>query len=81
MLLERQLRKAGLLDDAGVAAVAQAAEELAAEMRAQFDRAPDLDPGSLFTHVYAQPTSQLREQAAELMAWQAADAAKSDDAR
>ncbi|ABD11855.1 pyruvate/2-oxoglutarate dehydrogenase complex, dehydrogenase component alpha subunit [Frankia casuarinae] len=80
-LLERQLRKAGLLDDAGVAAVARAAEELAAEMRAQFDRVPDLDPGSLFTHVYAQPTSQLREQAAELMAWQAADAAKSDDAR
>ncbi|CAJ61872.1 MULTISPECIES: thiamine pyrophosphate-dependent enzyme [Frankia] len=73
-LLEGHLRAAGLLDDAGVAAAAQAAEDLAVEIRAQFDNPPDPDPDSLFAHVYAQPTSQLREQAAELAARLDADA-------
>ncbi|WP_261566851.1 thiamine pyrophosphate-dependent enzyme [Frankia gtarii] len=80
-LLERHLRAAGLLDDAGVAATARAAEELATEIRTQFDNPPDPDPDSLFTHVYATPTSQLREQAAELAARLDADAdAAADDA-
>ncbi|KUN58396.1 pyruvate dehydrogenase (acetyl-transferring) E1 component subunit alpha [Streptomyces canus] len=74
-VLERHLREHGLLDDTGVAEAAEAAEELAAEMRAEFHTDPLPDPLSLFTHVYAEPTSQLREQAAELRAWLTADAA------
>ncbi|KPM55349.1 pyruvate dehydrogenase [Frankia sp. R43] len=65
-LLERHLRGAGLLDDAGLAAVTAAAEELAASMRAAVARTEEPDPRSLFAHVYAEPTSQLREQAAAL---------------
>ncbi|CAI7978144.1 3-methyl-2-oxobutanoate dehydrogenase subunit alpha [Frankia sp. Hr75.2] len=78
-LLERHLRDAGLLDDAAGAAVAAAAEELAAEMRSEFGAEPPaVDPGSLFAHVYARPTSQLREQAAELAARIAAETDPAD---
>jgi 2-oxoisovalerate dehydrogenase E1 component alpha subunit len=73
-LLEDQLRKAGLLGDAEVEQAAAEAEELAARMRAMFHVKPELDPMSLFTHVYAEPTPQLREQAAQLAAELAADA-------
>ena len=73
-LLEQHLRAAGLLDEARATAVAREAEELAARMRAQFDAAAQPDPDSLFTHVYAEPTAQLREQAADLAARLAADA-------
>ena len=73
-LLEQELRKAGLLGDAEVAEAAAEAEELAARMRAMFHVKPELDPMSLFAHVYEQPTSQLREQAAQLAAELAAEA-------
>ncbi|MEZ0064101.1 2-oxoisovalerate dehydrogenase E1 component alpha subunit [Streptacidiphilus sp. MAP12-20] len=73
-MLETHLREAGLIDDAEVAAAAEAAEELAGEMRAEFHAEPELDPLSLFTHVYAEPTPQLREQAALLAAELAAEA-------
>jgi pyruvate dehydrogenase E1 component, alpha subunit len=68
LLMERELRDAGLLDDAGVREAADAAEQLAARMREEFHADPELDPMSLFTHVYAEPTPQLREQAAQLAA-------------
>lgn len=77
-LFERHLRDVGLLDDARADAVARAAEELAAHIRAQFDAAPAPDPGSLFEHVYAQPTAQLREQAADLAARLALEADGTD---
>jgi pyruvate dehydrogenase E1 component alpha subunit len=73
-VLERHLRAHGLIDDAGVTAAAEAAEELAAEMRAEFHSEPELDPLSLFAHVYAEPTPQLREQADLLAAELAAEA-------
>ena len=73
-LLEQELRKAGLLGDAEVAEAAAEAEELAARMREMFHVKPELDPMSLFAHVYEQPTSQLREQAAQLAAELAAEA-------
>ncbi|WP_034089400.1 pyruvate dehydrogenase (acetyl-transferring) E1 component subunit alpha [Streptacidiphilus albus] len=73
-LLEEGLRKAGLLGDTEVAEAAAEAEELAARMRAMFHVKPELDPMSLFAHVYEQPTSQLREQAAQLAAELAAEA-------
>ena len=73
-LLERELRGAGLLTDADVQEAATAAEELADRMRTEFHVKPELDPMSLFTHVYAEPTPQLREQAAQLAAELAAEA-------
>jgi pyruvate dehydrogenase E1 component alpha subunit len=73
-VLERHLRAHDLIDDAGVTAAAEAAEELAAEMRAEFHSEPELDPLSLFAHVYAEPTPQLREQADLLAAELAAEA-------
>ncbi|MEY9843279.1 pyruvate dehydrogenase (acetyl-transferring) E1 component subunit alpha [Streptacidiphilus sp. MAP5-3] len=73
-MLEQHLRDHGLIDDAGVAEATEAAEALAAEMRAEFHADPELDPMSLFAHVYAEPTPQLREQAALLAAELAAEA-------
>jgi 2-oxoisovalerate dehydrogenase E1 component alpha subunit len=74
-LLERGLREAGLLTDQDVQEAATAAEDLADRMRTLFHVKPELDPMSLFTHVYAEPTLQLREQAAQLTAELAAEAA------
>ncbi|WP_245687592.1 thiamine pyrophosphate-dependent enzyme, partial [Streptacidiphilus griseoplanus] len=74
-LMERHLRDAGLLDDTAVRAAADAAEQLAARMREEFHTDPVLDPMSLFTHVYAEPTPQLREQADLLAAEIRAEAA------
>ncbi|QMU74445.1 pyruvate dehydrogenase (acetyl-transferring) E1 component subunit alpha [Streptacidiphilus sp. PB12-B1b] len=73
-LMERHLREAGVLGDAEVEQAAAEAEALADRMRAMFHVKPELDPLSLFTHVYAEPTPQLREQAAQLAAELAADA-------
>ncbi|PYC76866.1 pyruvate dehydrogenase (acetyl-transferring) E1 component subunit alpha [Streptomyces tateyamensis] len=74
LLMERELRAAGLLDDAAVAAATAEGEQLAARMRTEFHAEPTLDPASLFAHVYAEPTSQLREQAEQLAAELAAEA-------
>jgi pyruvate dehydrogenase E1 component alpha subunit len=74
LLLETAMRTAGLLDDSDVQKAAEAAEALADRMRTMFHVKPELDPMSLFTHVYAEPTPQLREQAAQLAAELAAEA-------
>jgi pyruvate dehydrogenase E1 component alpha subunit len=74
-LMERHLREAGVIGDTDVAAATAEAEELADRMRTLFHVKPELDPMSLFAHVYAEPTPQLREQAAQLAAELAAEAA------
>ncbi|MFF7992254.1 pyruvate dehydrogenase (acetyl-transferring) E1 component subunit alpha [Kitasatospora xanthocidica] len=74
LLMERALRGLGVLDDALVQESADEAEALAARMRAEFHADPELDPMALFAHVYAEPTPQLREQAAQLSAELAAEA-------
>ncbi|KAA6218511.1 pyruvate dehydrogenase (acetyl-transferring) E1 component subunit alpha [Streptomyces filamentosus] len=68
LLLERELIARGLLDEDGRRAAAEAAETMAAELRERMNADPVLDPMDLFTHVYAEQTAQLREQAAQLRA-------------
>ncbi len=65
-LLERELTGRGLLDDHVIRAAKDAAEELAAGLRERMNADPVLAPMDLFTHVYAEPTPQLREQQAML---------------
>ncbi|MFF4156940.1 pyruvate dehydrogenase (acetyl-transferring) E1 component subunit alpha [Streptomyces sp. NPDC001678] len=67
-LLERELRDRELLDDAAIRAEQDAAERMAADLRERMHQDPVLDPMELFTHVYAEQTAQLREQAAQLRA-------------
>jgi pyruvate dehydrogenase E1 component alpha subunit len=64
--LDTYLRAAGLLDDAGRAAIDAAAEEFATTVRDALNIDVEPDPAELFAHVYARPTSALREQAAFL---------------
>ncbi|MFI9783439.1 pyruvate dehydrogenase (acetyl-transferring) E1 component subunit alpha [Kitasatospora sp. NPDC051984] len=73
-MLEDALRERGLLDEELVTEAGEESEAMAARMRAEFHTDPDLDPMSLFAHVYAEPTQQLREQAAQLAAELAAEA-------
>ncbi|MFI2370273.1 pyruvate dehydrogenase (acetyl-transferring) E1 component subunit alpha [Streptomyces sp. NPDC018833] len=68
LLLERALTERGLLDDDRRKAAADAAESMAADLRARMNADPVLDPMDLFAHVYAEQTSQLCEQAAQLRA-------------
>jgi 2-oxoisovalerate dehydrogenase E1 component alpha subunit len=75
VLMERHLREVGIIGDKEVRAAADAGEALAAHMREQFAVPPEVDPLSLFSHVYAEPTPQLREQAARLADVLAAEAA------
>lgn len=66
--LRRYLRATGVLDDGVESAIGEAAEQMAARVRAGLaDRAAP-DPASLFAHVYARPTPQLVAQAALLRA-------------
>ncbi|MGA6156651.1 pyruvate dehydrogenase (acetyl-transferring) E1 component subunit alpha [Stenotrophomonas sp. NPDC087984] len=67
-LLEDAMRDRRLLDDEGVRAVRESAERLAADLRTRMHQDAVLDPMELFEHVYADRTSQLREQAAQLRA-------------
>jgi pyruvate dehydrogenase E1 component alpha subunit len=67
-LLERELTERGLLDDETRQAAADAAETMAAGLRERMNADPVLDPMDLFAHVYAEQTTQLREQAALLRA-------------
>ncbi|QKW07716.1 pyruvate dehydrogenase (acetyl-transferring) E1 component subunit alpha [Streptomyces sp. NA04227] len=67
-LLERELTERGLLDDDGKQAAKDEAETMAADLRARMNADPVLDPMDLFSHVFAEQTSQLREQAAQLRA-------------
>ncbi|MDH6127597.1 pyruvate dehydrogenase (acetyl-transferring) E1 component subunit alpha [Kitasatospora sp. GP82] len=74
LLMERHMRAAGLLEEQLVQEAADEAEVLAARMRAEFHADAELDPMSLFAHVYAELTPQLREQSAQLAAELAAEA-------
>ncbi|WP_058047402.1 pyruvate dehydrogenase (acetyl-transferring) E1 component subunit alpha [Streptomyces roseifaciens] len=67
-LLEQELTARKLLDEAGMAAEREAAERMAADLRERMNQDPVLDPMDLFTHVYAEQTAQLREQAGLLRA-------------
>ncbi|MGY3681277.1 TPP-dependent pyruvate/acetoin dehydrogenase alpha subunit [Streptomyces sp. TE33382] len=67
-LLERELTGRGLLDEGGIEEAREAAERMAAALRDRMNADPELDPMDLFTHVYAERTGQLREQAAGLRA-------------
>jgi 2-oxoisovalerate dehydrogenase E1 component alpha subunit len=60
--LEIHLRAEGLVDDAYVATVTAEAHDLAATIRAGMSRDRPVNVDDLFRHVYAEPTSQLREQ-------------------
>ncbi|MFI9205694.1 pyruvate dehydrogenase (acetyl-transferring) E1 component subunit alpha [Streptomyces sp. NPDC053048] len=67
-LLERELTRRELLDENAIRAEQDAAERMAADLRERMNQDPALDPMELFTHVYAEQTAQLREQAAQLRA-------------
>ena len=60
--LQAYLVGRGVLDDARVEEVRQEAEAFAAGLRERMNAEPQVDPMSLFEHVYAAPTPQLREQ-------------------
>ncbi len=70
--LEAWLRAEGLVDDARVEEVTAEAEAFASRLRDRMNAEPQVDPMSLFDHVFAEPTPQLLEQremvAAELAA-------------
>lgn len=61
--LEQFLTRAGLLDDETRASITTAAEELAARVRDDMNADVHVAPATLFEHVYAEPTAQLRSQA------------------
>lgn len=65
-LMERELTGRGLLGADGIEEARTAAERMAAGLRERMNADPVLDPMDLFTHVYAEQTTQLREQAARL---------------
>jgi pyruvate dehydrogenase E1 component alpha subunit len=67
-LLEHALTERGLLDEEMKRAARDAAETMAADLRARMNQDAPLDPMDLFAHVYAEPTPQLREQRALLRA-------------
>ncbi|SCL24271.1 pyruvate dehydrogenase E1 component alpha subunit [Micromonospora pallida] len=71
--LETYLRTREVLDDEAVAAIAAEAEAYAADLRTRMHDRPAVDPLSLFDHVYAEPTPQLREQREQVRAELAAD--------
>ncbi|MEU2559672.1 pyruvate dehydrogenase (acetyl-transferring) E1 component subunit alpha [Streptomyces longispororuber] len=68
LLVERELAARGLLDEEHSRAVREDAEAMAADLRERMNQDAVLDPMDLFTHVYAEQTTQLREQAAQLRA-------------
>ncbi|WNI30633.1 pyruvate dehydrogenase (acetyl-transferring) E1 component subunit alpha [Streptomyces sp. ITFR-6] len=65
-LMERELTARGLLGDDGIEEARSAAERMAAALRERMNADPVLDPMDLFAQVYAEQTTQLREQAAQL---------------
>lgn len=71
--LARHLRRVGLLDDALQRRYEAEAEEFADRLRTRMHADPELDPMAMFDHVYAAPTPQLAEQAAQLRAELAAE--------
>jgi pyruvate dehydrogenase E1 component alpha subunit len=73
------LREQGLFDEPAVRAAEKAAERMAADLRDRMNLDPLLDPLELFSHVYAEPTSQQRQQAALLSAELAAEAEPAEE--
>ncbi|TSB29311.1 pyruvate dehydrogenase (acetyl-transferring) E1 component subunit alpha [Streptomyces benahoarensis] len=80
-LMERELTARGLLTDDFAAATRDGAEEMAADLRERMHQDPALDPDDLFTHVYAERTTQLRQQSDQLRAELAAEAATDEPAQ
>ncbi len=74
-LLESELEARDLLTEKFLRDTRDGAEQLAAGLRDRMNQDPELDPMDLFTHVYAEQTGQLREQAAQLRAELDAEAA------
>ncbi|ADJ49284.1 pyruvate dehydrogenase E1 component subunit alpha [Amycolatopsis mediterranei S699] len=66
--LETFLKSRNLLQDTEIERFAAAAEVFAQSVRDTLNTEPELDPLSLFDHVYAEPTPQLRRQRAALEA-------------
>lgn len=66
--LEKYLCAQGRIDEKFSAALIDEANALAAEVRAAMNATRRNDPRELFTYVYAEPTSQLREQRADVEA-------------
>lgn len=77
--LERHLRAEGHLDDAQVERIRVEAEDFAADLRTRMQADPEVDPLELFEHVYQEPTPQLKEQRAQVVAEQAAEAAAREE--
>jgi 2-oxoisovalerate dehydrogenase E1 component alpha subunit len=73
--LETYLLATGALSDEDIGAARQEAEAFAGRMRTRMNDDPDVDPGSLFANVFAEPTPQLREQ----HKWLAEELAAADD--
>ncbi|MGO1051993.1 pyruvate dehydrogenase (acetyl-transferring) E1 component subunit alpha [Crossiella sp. CA198] len=60
--LEKHLRDLGALSEEDMAAWTAEAEAKAADLRTRMNAEPVVAPMDLFAHVFAEPTSQLREQ-------------------
>ncbi|MGW9046254.1 pyruvate dehydrogenase (acetyl-transferring) E1 component subunit alpha [Streptomyces lydicus] len=74
-LLEHELEARQLLTEEFVGATRDGAEQMATDLRERMNADPVLDPMDLFNHVFAEQTSQLREQAEQLRAELDAEAA------
>lgn len=61
--LEAYLTGTGALTDEQIAGAREEAEHFAADVRTRMNADPHTDPAEMFTHVFAEPTPQLREQA------------------
>ncbi|WP_165986199.1 pyruvate dehydrogenase (acetyl-transferring) E1 component subunit alpha [Streptomyces sp. YIM 98790] len=79
-LLEQELRERGELTEELIADARSEAETFAADLRERMHADPELDPASLFGHVYASPTPQLRGQHEQLRAELDAEAEAEADA-
>ncbi|ERH12304.1 MAG: pyruvate/2-oxoglutarate dehydrogenase complex, dehydrogenase (E1) component, alpha subunit [halophilic archaeon J07HB67] len=61
--LESYLRSQGVLDDARVEAIGASVEDAVADAIDEAEATADPDPQSMFEHVYAEQTPELRDQA------------------
>jgi pyruvate dehydrogenase E1 component alpha subunit len=66
--LQTYLTGAGLLDQDRIEAARAEAETFAEGVRTALNADVPVDPMDLFDHVFAEPTTQLREQRAQLAA-------------
>ncbi|HEU5270395.1 MAG TPA: pyruvate dehydrogenase (acetyl-transferring) E1 component subunit alpha [Jatrophihabitans sp.] len=64
--LQKYLQARGILDQSEMDATAGEAEAQAERLRVALHADATLDPAELFAHVYAEPTANLRRQAAQL---------------